>query len=149
RALAHGMPEHVPACSGGDVCSMMGLGTHPRTAEPWLEATNEAVGFGATATADGEDGIMHLSEPGCRNNPVEVLETKSPMRIEHYGYRPDTGGPGRFRGGVGVRRVYRFTAASAGICLVYRTQSRPWAIAGGGEGEPNRVVRNEGTSYEQ
>jgi N-methylhydantoinase B len=89
----------VPACSGGDVCSMMGLGVHPATGEPWLEATNEAVGFGAHAGGDGEDGIMHLSEPGCRNNPVEVLETKSPMFIESYGYRPDTGGPGRHRGG--------------------------------------------------
>ncbi|HEY1485841.1 MAG TPA: hydantoinase B/oxoprolinase family protein, partial [Micromonosporaceae bacterium] len=82
KALAQGMPDQVPACSGGDVCSMMGLGVNPRTGEAWLEATNEAVGFGAHAGGDGEDGIMHLSEPGCRNNPVEVLETKSPMFIE-------------------------------------------------------------------
>ncbi|RKN06278.1 hydantoinase B/oxoprolinase family protein [Streptomyces radicis] len=148
KALAQGMPELVPACSGGDVCSMMGLGVNPRTGEPWLEATNEAVGFGATLDADGEDGIMHLSEPGCRNNPVEVLETKSPMIIESYGYRPDTGGPGRFRGGVGVSRVYRFTAPATGICLVYKTRTRPWSIAGGDEGEPNRVVLNGGTERE-
>ena len=49
-------------------------------------------------------GIMHLSEPGCRNNPVEVLEVKSPMLIEHYGLRPDSGGPGEHRGGLGVSR---------------------------------------------
>lgn len=148
KALAQGMPELVPACSGGDVCSMMGLGVHPRTGDAWLEATNEAVGFGATAYADGEDGIMHLSEPGCRNNPVEVLETKSSMLIDHYGYRPDTAGPGRFRGGVGVRRVYRFTAPSTGICLVYKTKSPPWSIDGGGEGVPNRIVLNAGTERE-
>ncbi|MCI2421361.1 hydantoinase B/oxoprolinase family protein [Saccharopolyspora sp. K220] len=149
KALAHGMPEIVPACSGGDVCSMMGLGVHPRTGKPWLEATNEAVGFGATARADGEDGIMHLSEPGCRNNPVEVLETKSSMIIDHYGYRPDTAGPGKFRGGVGVSRGYRFTAPSTGICLVYKTKSPPWSINGGGEGEPNRIVLNAGTEHER
>ncbi|GHJ42095.1 hydantoinase B/oxoprolinase family protein [Streptomyces sp. TS71-3] len=149
KALAKGMPDLVPACSGGDVCSMMGLGVNPRTGEPWLEATNEAVGFGATATADGEDGIMHLSEPGCRNNPVEVLETKSPMVIESYGYRPDTGGAGRHRGGCGVSRVYRFTAPSTGICLVYKTRTRPWSIAGGGEGVPNRIVINGGTERER
>lgn len=149
KALAQGMPELVPACSGGDVCSMMGLGVHPRTGEAWLEATNEAVGFGATAHADGEDGIMHLSEPGCRNNPVEVLETKSSMVIDHYAYREDTAGPGEFRGGVGVSRAYRFTAPSTGICLVYRTKSRPWPINGGGEGQPNRIVLNAGTERER
>ncbi|GAA0974759.1 hydantoinase B/oxoprolinase family protein [Acrocarpospora macrocephala] len=148
KALAQGMPDRVPACSGGDVSSMMGLGINPRNGETWLEATNEAVGFGAHATGDGEDGIMHLSEPGCRNNPVEVLETKSPMFIESYGYRPDTGGPGRFRGGVGVGRTYRFTAPSTGICLVYKTRTKPWAIGGGRPGENNHIVLNPGTGRE-
>ena len=148
KALAQGMPDRVPACSGGDVCSMMGLGVNPRTGEAWLEATNEAVGFGAHAGGDGEDGIMHLSEPGCRNNPVEVLETKSPMFIESYGYRPDTGGAGRHRGGVGVSRAYRFTAPSTGICLVYKTKTKPWSIAGGTPGANNEIVLNPGTDRE-
>lgn len=148
KALAQGMPDAVPACSGGDVCSMMGLGVNPRNGESWLEATNEAVGFGGHAGGDGADGIMHLSEPGCRNNPVEVLETKSPMFIESYGYRPDTGGAGRHRGGVGVSRVYRFTAPSTGICLVYKTKTKPWPVAGGKEGDNNHVVLNPGTPRE-
>jgi N-methylhydantoinase B len=148
KALAQGMPHLVPACSGGDVCSMMGLGVNPRNGESWLEATNEAVGFGAYVDGDGADGIMHLSEPGCRNNPVEVLETKSPMFIESYGYRPDTGGAGRNRGGVGVGRSYRFLAPSTGICLVYKTKTKPWAIDGGGAGENNHIVLNPGTERE-
>lgn len=147
KALSQGMPELIPACSGGDVCSMMGLG-YKRTGEYWHEATNEAVGFGGTASHDGEDGIMHLSEPGCRNNPVEVLETKSSMIIDHYGYRPDTGGAGEFRGGVGVSRIYRFTAPSTGICLVYKTKTEPWPIAGGKPGKPNQIVLNPGTPNE-
>lgn len=127
---------------------MMGLGVNPRTGEAWLEATNEAVGFGGHAGGDGADGIMHLSEPGCRNNPVEVLETKSPMFIESYGYRPDTGGAGRFRGGVGVGRAYRFTAPSTGICLVYKTRTKPWSIGEGHPGENNHIVLNPGTDRE-
>jgi N-methylhydantoinase B len=148
KALAQGVPDLVPACSGGDVCSMMGLGINPRNGEAWLEATNEAVGFGGHAGGDGADGIMHLSEPGCRNNPVEVLETKSPMFIESYGYRPDSGGAGRYRGGVGVGRSYRFTAPSTGICLVYKTRTKPWPIAGGAEGENNHIILNPGTDRE-
>ena len=148
KALAQGMPDLVPACSGGDVCSMMGLGINPRNGEPWQEATNEAVGFGGSATSDGEDGIMHLSEPGCRNNPVEVLETKSSMIIDSYGYRQDTGGAGKHRGGVGVSRAYRFTAPATGICLVYKTKTEPWPVAGGNPGRPNEIVLNPGTDRE-
>ncbi|AYY13586.1 hydantoinase B/oxoprolinase family protein [Actinobacteria bacterium YIM 96077] len=148
KALAQGMPDRVPACSGGDVSSMMGLGVNPRRGDAWLEATNEAVGFGGHAGGDGEDGIMHLSEPGCRNNPVEVLETKSPMIINSYGYVPDTGGAGKHRGGVGVSRVYRFTTPSTGICLVYKTKSAPWPVAGGRPGVPARIVLNPGTERE-
>tara|TARA_B110000503_G_scaffold127784_1_gene197946 strand:- start:11299 stop:13008 length:1710 start_codon:yes stop_codon:yes gene_type:complete len=148
KALAQGLPDRIPASSGGDVSSMMGLGVNPRTGESWLEATNEAVGFGGHMNGDGEDGIMHLSEPGCRNNPVEVLETKSTMIIDSYGYVADSGGAGKHRGGVGVSRVYRFTAAATGICLVYKTKSPPWSIAGGYEGKSARIVLNPGTERE-
>ena len=140
KALSQGMPDLVPACSGGDVCSMMGLGLDPRTGRYWLEATNEAVGFGGHVGGDGESGIMHLSEPGCRNNPVEVLEVKSPMLIEHYGLRPDSGGPGEHRGGLGVSRVYRFLAPSTAITLVKKTRTR--AVGHGGRRDRRQLPRD-------
>lgn len=149
KALAEGIPDLVPACSGGDVCTMMGLGFNSRTGRPWLEATNEAVGFGGHAGGDGEDGIMHLSEPGCRNNPVEVLETKSPMLIEQYGLRPDSGGPGRHRGGLGITRAYRFLEEATAVTLVKKTRTRPWGIAGGATGENCHVVLRPGTETEK
>lgn len=148
KALAQGMPDRVPACSGGDVSSMMGWGVDPRSGHTWLEATNEAIGFGGDQYADGEDGIMHLTQPGCRNNPVEVLETKAPMVIESYGYRQDSGGAGLHRGGVGVNRHYRFEAAATAICLVSKTKSAPWALEGGENGKPARIVLDEGTGGE-
>ena len=126
------------------MCSVMALGIKPDTGDPWLEATNDAVGFGAHAGGDGEDGIMHLTEPGCRNNPVEVLEVKGPMIIESYGFRPDSGGPGKHRGGVGVSRVYRFLEPTTAISILYKTKSAPWAIDGGTEGDPNHIVINPG-----
>jgi N-methylhydantoinase B len=148
KALAKGMPDRVPACSGGDVCSVMCLGVKPESGEPWLEATNDAVGFGAHAEADGEDGIMHITEPGCRNNPIEVLEVKAPLLIESYGYRQDTGGPGKYRGGVGVSRAYRFLAPSTAIAIVYKTRTKPWGIDGGFEGDNNHIVINPGSQDE-
>ena len=148
KALAQGLPDLVPACSGGDVCDVMALGVNPRNGAAWLEATNDAVGFGAHAGADGEDGIMHVTEPGCRNNPIEVLENKAPMIIDEYGYRPDSGGPGRNRVGVGVVRAYRFLAPTSAIVINYKTRTAPWAIAGGRDGVKNTVIINRGTADE-
>lgn len=148
KALAKGLPDVVPACSGGDVCDVMALGVNPRTGAMWLEATNDAVGFGAHSGGDGEDGIMHITEPGCRNNPVEVLENKGPMLIEEYAYRQDSGGPGEHRGGTGVIRSYRFNAPSDAIVINYKTRSEPWGMAGGSNGVKNTVVTHPGTERE-
>jgi N-methylhydantoinase B len=148
KALAQGMPELIPACSGGDICSVMGVGVHPSTGQVWLEATNEGVGFGGHAGDDGENGIMHMTEPGCRNNPVEVLETKAPWLIERYELRRDSAGPGRHRGGLGVTRVYRFLAEASALTLVKKTRTKPWGIAGGGEGENCHVIVWPGTDQE-
>ena len=149
KALSQGLPGVVPACTGGDVCDVMALGVNPRNGAAWLEATNDAVGFGAHAGGDGEDGIMHVTEPGCRNNPIEVLEVKAPMIIDEYGYRPDSGGPGRHRGGVGVVRAYRFLAPTTAIVINYKTKTAPWAVAGGGEGVKNTVVVHRGTDQQR
>ena len=149
KALAQGMPDLIPACSGGDVFDVMGLGMHPETGLPWLQATNEGVGFGAHAGGDGEDGIMHLSEPGCRNIPVEILETKAPWIIENYYLRRDSGGPGKHRGGVGVTRTYRFLHPSTTLTLVKKTKSAPWGMAGGMDAEVGHVIVWPGTDREE
>jgi N-methylhydantoinase B len=149
KALAKGMPDRVPACSGGDVCDVMGLGIDPRTDTFWTEATNDAVGFGGNARADGEDGIMHITEPGARNNPIEVLETKAPLMIERYGYRPDSAGAGKHRGGVGVERAYRFLAPADAIVINYKTRTRPWSIGAGQPGLNNTVIVHPGTDQER
>lgn len=149
KALAQGMPDLIPACSGGDVFDVMGVGLHPDTGQYWLEATNEGVGFGAHAGGDGETGIMHLSEPGCRNNPVEVLETKAPWLIEDYSIRQDTGGPGKYRGGLGVTRSYHFLADATCLTLVKKTRTQPWGMAGGHDGVNGQVVVRPDTEQEQ
>ena len=149
KALAQGIPDIVPACSGGDLCSMMGVGTHPRTGKIWLESTNEGVGFGGHAGGDGEHGIMHLTEPGCQNVPIEVMETKAPLLIERYGLRQDSGGAGEHPGGLGVSRTYRFLAEASALTLIKKTKTRPWGMAGGHTGENCHVILRPGTDQEQ
>ena len=149
KALSTGMPDHIPACSGGDVFDVMGVGVHPETGLPWLQATNEAVGFGAHAGGDGEDGIMHLSEPGCRNIPIEILETRAPWIIENYFLRRDSAGAGKYRGGVGVTRTYRFLHPSTTLTLVKKTKSAPWGMAGGRDAEVGHVIVWPGTDKQE
>ena len=149
KALAQGIPDIVPACSGGDLCSVMGVGTHPRTGKIWLESTNEGVGFGGHAGGDGEHGIMHLTEPGCQNVPIEVMETKAPLLIERYGLRQDSGGAGEHPGGLGVSRTYRFLAEASALTLIKKTKTRPWGMAGGHTGENCHVILRPGTDQEQ
>ncbi len=146
KALAKGMQDIIPACSGGDVFSVMGLGVHPDTGNAWLEATNEGVGFGAHSGRDGENGIMHMSQPGSRNNPVEILESKAPWLIESYHLRQDSGGPGLNRGGLGVARAYRFLADSTALTLVKKTKTKPWGMVGGADGANGfvRIKMNNG-----
>ena len=149
KALAQGMPEIIPACSGGDIFDIMGVGVHPETGQMWLEATNEGVGFGGHAGGDGENGIMHLSEPGCRNNPIEVLETKAPWLIGDYALRQDSGGPGLHRGGLGLRRTYRFLADASALAIVKKTKTKPWGMAGGHDGANGYVHLRPGTEREE
>ena len=149
KALAKGMPDIITACSGGDVFSVMGVGVHPATGQIWLEATNEGVGFGAHAGDDGENGIMHISEPGCRNNPVEVLETKAPWLIDSYALRRDSGGPGEHRGGLGLVRSYRFQADASALTLVKKTKTKPWGMAAGEDGGNGHVILRPSTDREE
>jgi N-methylhydantoinase B len=62
--------------------------------------------WGATSRHDGQEGVPHMASNQA-NVPVEMIEADYPLRIERYGFAPDTGGPGRFRGGLGVVREYR------------------------------------------
>jgi len=112
-----------------------GVGVHPQTGKVWLESSNEGVGFGAHAGGDGENGLMHMTEPGCRNNPIEVREAKAPLLVEDYRLIQDSGGAGRHRGGLGLRRSYRFLSDASALTLVKKTKTAPWGTAGGDDGE--------------
>jgi N-methylhydantoinase B len=149
KALAQGLPEEIPACSGGDVFTTIGVGTDPATGGLWVESINEGVGFGGHSRGDGENGIMHVVEPGARNTPIEVVETKAPIRIESYALRQDSGGPGRFRGGLGIERTWKFLTDSQALTIMKKTKTRPWGMHGGQDGENGYAVLWPGTPAEE
>ncbi|GAA4186375.1 hydantoinase B/oxoprolinase family protein [Streptosporangium oxazolinicum] len=148
KALAQGMPDRLPASSGGDVPGFMMVGIHPETGQMFAVSNNDPVGWGATSSHDGMNAANHLCQTQARNTPVEVLEARTGMFFERVEMREDSGGAGRFRGGVGLRRDIRFVVPGEFLSVIKKTRSRPWALEGGLEPEPNQVVVFPGTGRE-
>ncbi len=137
QAIASALPEAVPACSGGDVTTLIWWGTFAETGEPWADGSGNPVGHGATSVDDGPSAIMHHGEAATRITPVEVWEAKNPWIFERFELRQDSCGPGRHRGGLGVDMFFHMLDDCWLTCGIERSQNRPWGLVGGGEAEPN------------
>ncbi|MBT8476108.1 MAG: hydantoinase B/oxoprolinase family protein, partial [Alphaproteobacteria bacterium] len=109
RALAEAMPGAVPASSGGCICSGVWWGIHPKDGNPWMDGAPHPVGQGAWEGGDGGT-MLHIAESATRFTPVEVWETRNPWVVEHMQLAPDSGGPGKWRGGAGIDFRFRMLA---------------------------------------
>jgi len=142
-ALAQLAPEQVPACeSGGDTGISLGGYTADRRAFVFLEFL--VCSWGGRPYADGIDGIASMVV-NFSNYPVEVIEREYPLRIEEYGFLPDSGGPGTFRGGLALVRRYRFLEQSGTFQIrADRSRFSAYGLAGGSPGSPSCNVLNPG-----
>jgi N-methylhydantoinase B len=92
-------------------------------------------GHGAGPQGDGLSGRQsHMTN--TLNTPVEALEYALPLQIRAYQLREGSGGAGRFRGGDGIRRVYRFLAPATVTVNSERRRSTPYGLHGGDSGAP-------------
>ena len=82
---------------------------------------------------------MHVSEAATRITPVEVWEAKNPWLVERFELAPDSCGPGRQRGGLGLDIDFTMREDAFLTSTVERTKNAPWGLAGGGEARPNSV----------
>jgi N-methylhydantoinase B len=142
-ALARVAPDRVFACEvGGDTGVSIGGYDAERRPFVFLEFL-----FGSWGGRPARDGVDANSSAvvNFSNNPVEVIEAEYPIAIERYGFLPDTGGSGRFRGGLALVREYRFLEAEGVLQL--RTDRRrflPYGLAGGRPGTPSANLLNPG-----
>ena len=80
--------------------------------------------WGATADHDGQEGVPHMAS-NQSNVPIEMIEADYPLRIERYGLVPDTGGPGRCRGGLSLVREYEhWPTTSSSACAPTSASTR-------------------------
>ncbi|WP_208288411.1 hydantoinase B/oxoprolinase family protein [Halobacterium sp. R2-5] len=127
-------PERVTAAGQGTMNNITFGGTDPRDGSPYAFYETQGGGFGGRPNGDGLDGV-HVHMSNTMNTPVEVLETAYPLRVRQYAYRPDSGGAGEHRGGLGLRRDIQVRDHVARFSLLAdRQQHAPYGIAGGEEG---------------
>jgi N-methylhydantoinase B len=133
-ALAQAIPERVTAAHNGACVYADFSGTDPRTGRFYVYVETIGGGFGARATKDGLDGV-HVHLTNTSNLPVEALESEYPLTVERYELVNDSGGPGKFRGGMALHRRVR---SEHDDCRTFifgaRTRTPPWGLFGGKPG---------------
>ena len=110
--------------------------------QPYLMREVLGGGSGGRPWADGSDTIHVV--PDSKNLPVEFTETRFPLRVETLALAPDSGGPGKRRGGLGYRKDIRVLRDAAFLSVADRSILSCWGLAGGRAGKPFRVTVDPG-----
>jgi N-methylhydantoinase B len=150
KALADVLPDQAAAASYGDSMVIGIAGVDDRTGRPFFDLEPTVGGWGAWRGCDGEDGLINNVNGSLKDLPIEVIETKFPIRMTRYGFRADSGGPGRWRGGNGAIREYTIDCESAELFLWFERSVTPaWGLFGGRAAVPPIVVLNPGRDVER
>ena len=146
KALAPAIPNGVVAAHFGD---SMVVDFGRRGSAYFLMAEALAGGWGASAARDGENALINNVSGDLRNIPIEVVESKYPMRIPRFQLRPDSGGLGCFRGGLGVIRVYEVIEDAIFVTLhLGRSITPAWGLFGAEDGwVPTAWVQVDGQRH--
>lgn len=143
RSLAEAMPDVVCAGQYGDTISEF-VWMDGKSGKPQFLGEAHAGGWGAGAGYQGADAVIDLTNGLFRNFSVELLESRYPATVEEYGYRPDSGGAGAFRGGRGIVRRYRLEKDALLHLWMDRLTSPPWGLSGGEGGVTGYAILKTG-----
>jgi N-methylhydantoinase B len=145
KALEKALPARVP---GGHFGTHSGIRFSGRRPDGSYFATHDSGhgGWGACATHDGAGPFRTMAHGDTRIIPLELQESYLPVRIEELALRQDSGGAGKFRGGLGFRKSYRILSTCELQTNLDRTRFPPWGVQGGKEGSPGRFTVLDGRS---
>ncbi|MFQ6016189.1 MAG: hydantoinase B/oxoprolinase family protein, partial [Anaerolineae bacterium] len=148
-ALAQAVPDNVMAGCHGQITNCGFSGYHPDTGKRFVYIDIQGGGAGARPTKDGRDGQdSHLAR--FKNTPIEAVELEYPVRIQRYEFIPDSGGAGKFRGGLTVRRDIEMLIDDMSLARYGdRQRIAPFGLFGGKEGSKGRFVLNPDTPEER
>ena len=133
-ALAQAIPDTIQAASAGTM-SNLAFGSPEDTPSDSSYAYYETIagGMGGRSGADGANAV-HTHMTNTLNTPVEAIERELPVMVESYSIKKGSGGAGRFPGGDGITRQYRFLEDSHVSLITERRERRPWGVRGGEDG---------------
>jgi 5-oxoprolinase (ATP-hydrolysing) len=142
RALAPVVPDKVTAGNSAHLHFISYSGFNEEEQEYWVYLEVDEGSYGGRPGRDGLDSVDCLIA-NTRNNPIEELEWRFPMRTERYELRAEPCAAGKFRGGIGMVRVNRFLVDTIVTCEGERHESDlPWGIFGGADGLNASLVKN-------
>lgn len=145
-ALGKAQPERVMAQDCGSVAVSIFSGTKPNTGKPFVKVEPIAGGWGARHESDGPSALDVIIS-NLSNTPVEAMEMDFPLMVDRYELAPDSGGAGRYRGGLGVRREVRALVPIELAVRAERQALAPQGFFGGLPGTSGRwiLTRASGT----
>jgi N-methylhydantoinase B len=144
-ALAKAVGGQMPADQ--ETIRYTGVYGHTAAGEPYLMREVLGGGSGGRYYGDGEDTIHVV--PDSRNLPAEFTEARFPLLVERLGLAVDSGGPGKFRGGLGYEKVLRMRADGYFMSIADRSILSCWGVNGGRAGRPFQVTVDPGGPAER
>ena len=147
-ALAKLYPDHVLAAGEGGNTGIT-IGGYDADRKPFIYVDFLSGCWGGRPWADGLEGNTNLFA-NMASFSIEVIEAENPLEVLDYEMVPDTGGAGRFRGGMALRRTWRMLA-DEGILQVRadRAVHRPYGLQGGAQGSASRNILDPGGPTER
>jgi N-methylhydantoinase B len=147
-AFSNIIPEQVIAASNGATTAIIFGGTEALSGRGFVYVEALGGGMGARASKDGMDGVqVHITNTS--NLPIEAMEMEYPLRVLRYGLVPDSGGPGKYRGGLSIRKDIQALKPVLFSAHSDRHRIHPWGLEGGLCGGCGRFLLNPKISEEK
>ncbi|OFZ89763.1 MAG: hypothetical protein A2V78_06070 [Betaproteobacteria bacterium RBG_16_64_18] len=136
-SLASAMPDKIPAAHHGLLGgAVVFFGVNPVTQRRFVVQSLEGGGWGGRPYEDGESGTVSVCQGDVRNGSIEGIEMKCPVLVEERSLRRDSGGPGKYRGGLAIdMRVRNFVEGRWNFERARRRGCPAWGLWGGKPGE--------------
>jgi len=144
KAMFAAIPDKVIAGHHADLGLAMVNGISPKDGRFFLSSVGPSGGgWGAKHNEDGMSATVCMNDGDTHNNPIEQMEAKFPLMYLKHGLRQNSGGPGRFRGGLGTEQIIMARSGMNFNAQVDRMHCQPWGLDGGLSGMGNQVNLNQ------
>jgi N-methylhydantoinase B len=140
RAMEKAIPQRTIAGHFADLMVASYNGISPKDGRFFIANTGPmGGGWGAKHNEDGMNATVCLNDGDTHISPCEQVEAKYPVLFRNHALRDDSGGAGKFRGGLGTEQIIEARAPITATLRIERVHCKPWGLAGGLEAMGNEI----------